>query len=482
MVPQSTSDSFAPGPRIAVIGGGITGLAAAHRVGELAPDYRVTLFEAGPRLGGVLQTERRDGYLVERGPDMFTTAEPWAVELCRRLGMEDELIGVNPDHRQAFIIHRGRLTPVPEGFTLMAPARMWPVVTTPLLSMRGKLRLIQEYFVPARQEDGDESLASFATRRLGKEAYEHLVQPLISGIYTADPEKLSMAAALPQFVEMERRHGGVARALRRGASKKEDRGSSGARYNRFVTPREGMESLVARLAERLPAGGVRLNAQVESLARGPEGRWTLSLRENDQPREEAFDGVILATPAPAVARLVRPVDAALAESLSAIPYAGVAILVAAYRREQIAHPLHGFGCVAPLVERRNLVSISFSSVKFPGRAPEGGVLLRAFVGGACQPHLVDLPDEELGALVKDEFRELLGVSGEPQFREIIRWRNVMPQYHVGHLERVRTIEDRVAQLPGLELAGNAYRGVGVPFCIRSAEAAAQRLVDSRATA
>lgn len=479
--PPSTSDLCASGLRFAVVGGGITGLAAAHRLQELAPTCRVVLLEAGPRLGGVLQTQRRDGYLIERGPDMFTTGEPWAVDLCRRLGIENELIGVNPDHRQAFIIHRGRLVPVPEGFTLMAPARVWPVLTTPLLSTRGKLRLFREFFIPPRRDNGDESLASFATRRLGQEAYERLVQPLISGIYTADPEKLSMAAALPQFVEMERRYGGVARALRR-SGKKEDHRSGGARYNRFVTLRDGMESLVQRLAARLPEGSVRLNAPVEALARGPDHRWTLTVRENDQPRQETFDGVILALPASAAARLLRPVDAALADSLASIPFAGVAIPVATYRREQIAHPLNGFGCVAPLVENRNLVSISFSSVKFPGRAPEGCVLFRAFMGGACQPHLLDLSDEELWKLANQEFRELLGVRGEPQFLEIVRWRNVMPQYHLGHLERVQAIEERAAQLPGLEMAGNAYRGVGIPFCIRSGEAAAQRLVDSRPSA
>jgi oxygen-dependent protoporphyrinogen oxidase len=313
---------------------------------------------------------------------------------------------------------------------------------------------------------------------LGREAYAHLVQPLISGIYTADPEKLSMAAALPQFVEMERRYGGVARALRRGAAKKEDRGSSGARYNRFVAPQQGMEDLVQRLARRLPPDSVRLGVSVESISRGESGQWRLALAEGGSRREETFDGVIVAAPAYTAAELLRGVNAPLAEQLAAIPYAGAAIAVVAYRREQIAHPLNGFGCVAPLVENRNLLSISFSSVKFPGRAPEGSVLLRVFVGGACQPHLIELEDEEITRLVQDELRELLGVQGTPQFCEIVRWRRTMPQYHVGHVDRVRAIEDCVAALPGLELAGNAFRGVGIPFCIRSGEAAAQRLTET----
>jgi oxygen-dependent protoporphyrinogen oxidase len=472
------SDSPLAGRSIAVIGGGITGLAAAHRLTELAAETRISILECSRRVGGVIRTEQRDGFLLERGPDMFTTGEPWAVDLCRRLGMEDELTGVNPDHRQAFVVYRGRLVPVPEGFTLMAPARVWPVLKTPLLSVRGKLRLFREYFIPPKNNGEDESLASFATRRLGREAYAHLVQPLISGIYTADPEKLSMAAALPQFVEMERRYGGVAKALRRGAAKKEDRASSGARYNRFVAPRKGMEDLVQRLAQRLPPDAVRLGVRVECISRAENGRWRLTLTEAGSQRQETFDGLIVAAPAYTAAELLRTVDGALAEQLSAIPYAGAAIAIVAFRREQIAHPLNGFGCVAPLVENRNLLSISFSSVKFPGRAPGGNVLLRVFVGGACQPHLIDLPDEEIARLVQHELRELLGVQGAPQFCEIVRWRRTMPQYHVGHLDRVRAIEDRVAALPGLELAGNAYRGVGIPFCIRSGEGAAQRLVHS----
>lgn len=463
---------------IAVIGGGITGLSAAHRIGELSPGSQATLLEAGTRLGGVIQTERRDGFLMERGPDMFTTIEPWAVDLCRRVGMEEELIGVNPDHRQAFIIHRGRLLPVPEGFTLMAPARVWPVITTPLLSLRGKLRLFGEYFTPPRTEAEDESLASFATRRLGQEAYERLVQPLISGIYTADPEKLSMMAALPQFVEMERRHGGVAKALRRGAGKKEDRGSSGARYNRFVTPRDGLDTFIQRLAGRLPPGCVRLGVTVEKLARTGDGRWRLLLVEGGQRREETFDGVIVATPAFVAADLLRNVDPLLAELLEGIPYAGASIAVTAYRREQIAHPLNGFGCVAPLVENRKLLSLSFSSVKFPGRVPAGTILLRAFVGGACQPQLLELSDAELTSLVQQELQELLGAQGDPLFCDIIRWRRTMPQYHVGHIDRVQAMERQAESLPRLELAGNAYRGVGIPFCIRSGEAAAQRLVEA----
>jgi protoporphyrinogen/coproporphyrinogen III oxidase len=267
-----TADS--PVRSVAVVGGGCTGLAAAHRLQELAPDIGVTLFEAGPRLGGALQTERSDGYLIEYGADMFTTKEPWARDLCRRIGFEQELIGTNTEHARAFVIRRGKLYPVPEGFALMTPGKAWPILRTPLLGIGGKLRMGWEYFVPARKEVSDESLAEFAIRRLGREAYERLVQPLIAGIYTADPTQLSMQAALPQFVEMERQHGGLLRALRRHRGPRGSAPSAaGARYGLFLAPRHGMQSLMERLAGTLTTTTFRIKTPVVSLDRHDDGSW-----------------------------------------------------------------------------------------------------------------------------------------------------------------------------------------------------------------
>jgi oxygen-dependent protoporphyrinogen oxidase len=465
-----------PRRRIAVIGGGIAGLAAAHRLIELDPAIELTLFEASDRLGGSLWTQRRDGFLVEQGADSFITNVPWGVDLCRRLGLGDELIGTNPRGRKAFVVRRGRLVPIPDGFMLMAPSRIWPVLTTPILSPLGKLRLAGEYFVPRRDNGADESLASFARRRLGRETFERLVQPLVAGIYTADPEKLSLAATLPRFQEMERQHGGLIRgALRQKAINKESPSSndpsSGARYELFVAPRDGLSSIISAIAARLPPSAVRLNAPVQSLT-CRDSRLRLHIGQ----LTSEFDAVIIAVPAPVASRMLVEIDCDLAGHLAAIEYAGVAVVSMAFERRQIRHPLDGFGFVVPAIERRRILSASFSSEKFPGRAPVGNVLIRTFVGGACQRELIDLNDADLERLVAEELADLLGIAGQPLWTMIARWSQTMPQYHLGHLERVARIEALVDEIPGLGLAGNAYHGVGIPHAIRSGEQAAERLI------
>ncbi len=459
--------------RVAVIGGGIAGLAAVNRLRELDPSCDVTLFEASGRLGGSLWTERRDGFLIEQGADSFITNVPWGVDLCRRLGLADQLIGTNPQGRRAFVVRRGRLCPIPDGFMLMAPSRIWPIVVTPILSPLGKLRLASEYFIPRRDKDsGDESLASFVRRRLGREAFERLVQPLVAGIYTADPEKLSLAATLPRFQDMEREHGSLIRtALRQRAAQAAERSSdrplSGARYGLFVTPRDGLSSVIEGIAARLPDGGVRTQSPVQKIARQND-RWTVA-------EQGEFDAVILATPAPVSAQLLQGVDAELAAELAGIEYAGAVVVSTAFERQQIRHPLDGFGFVVPAIERRRILSASFSSVKFPGRAPADKVLIRAFVGGACQRELCDLDDSELERLVTEELTDLIGLNGRPIWTMIARWSNSMPQYHVGHLDRIARIEARTTCIPGLALAGNAYRGVGIPHAIHSGEQAAEAI-------
>jgi oxygen-dependent protoporphyrinogen oxidase len=459
-----------------VIGGGISGLAAAHRLTELDPAIEIVLFEAADRLGGVLQTSRRDGYLLDHSADSFITNVPWALDLCRRIGLADELIHTSETGRRALVVRRGKLYPVPEGFTLMAAAKIWPVLSTPILSPWGKLRLAMEYFVPRRSDDGDESLASFARRRLGNQVFERLVQPLAAGIYTADAERLSLAAAFPRFREMERRHGSLIRAARceaRERGEKADAQASGARYSLFVAPREGLASLVEAIARRLPEGSVRLNSPVERLAARAEGGWNVSVA--GQAGAETFSAVIVALPAPRAARLLKEVDDQLSGHLAEIRYAGSAVVLLGYRRDQIARPLDGFGFVVPEIEHRQILAASFSSLKFAGRAADDRVLIRAFVGGASRPDLIEASDDELRRIVTGELGELLGVSGEPELFQVCRWAGKMPLYHLGHVELVERIESRVAALPNFALAGNAYHGVGIPQCIHSGEQAAQRV-------
>ncbi|MCI0335406.1 MAG: protoporphyrinogen oxidase [Planctomycetes bacterium] len=495
-------------PRIAVIGGGITGLAAAHRLHELLPRAEVALFEAGPRVGGVLDTAHLDGFLVERSADNFLTRLPQAVALCRRVGLADELLSTDETRRRAFVVKNGQLVPIPDGFFLMSPRKLGPLLGSNVLSVPGKLRLLAETFVPrgpASKElnpeprtlnPPDESVASFARRRLGNETFERLVQPLVAGIYTADPEKLSMAATMPEFLAQERDHGSLLRARRRaGRFRDQSDDSSGARYSLFAAPKDGMASLVQALVARISPSAIHLNAPIESVRQMSDGRWQLDfgfrisdfgLAEgsfNPQSRvpsgcrnpQSAFDALILAVPAYAAAELLRRHDPTLATELATIEYAGCAVVSLAFQRNQIGHALDGFGFVVPQVERRRIIAASFASQKFPGRAPEGAALIRVFIGGALQPELLDLPDHELRQLALDELRDLLQITGEPLLTDIARWPRSMPQYHVGHLDRIARIEELAARHPTLALAGNAYRGVGIPQCIASAESAAERL-------
>ncbi len=461
--------------KIAVIGGGVSGLAAAHRVRELNPAAEVALLEAGPRLGGMLGTTWRDGFLIERSADMFTTREPWALDLCQRLGIADELIETNSNHRRAFVVHQGQLANIHAGFTLMSPAKAWPVIQSPLLSWSGKLRLAREYFVRRKQDNKDESLTSFVTRRFGQEAFDRLIQPIVGGIYTADPDKLSLAATLPQFLEMERQYGSVIRATQlaqRQAKQKET--SSGARYGMFLAPREGMQTLVDALAKSLPENAIHLNTPVERLTAQMDGTWIVQTTTTAQQ----YDGVILAIKAPLAARLLMQTSPALAADLAHIPYAGAALVILGVRRDQVRHALDGFGFVVPAIEKRRILAGSFSSIKFAGRAPDGTVLIRVFVGGALQPELLEHSDDELRAIVQEELSELIGLGGEPLFCDVARWNGAMPQYHVGHLQIIDAIEQRAGMLPNFALAGNAYRGVGIPFCVRSGEQAAERILAS----
>lgn len=472
--------------RVVVIGGGLSGLVVARRLQESAKAPRrpleVVVLEAKDRLGGVIWTEQREGFTLEGGPDSFITNKPWALELCRRLGLEDQIIETAPSHRRSFVVHNGRLTPVPEGFALMAPNRLLPVLASPILSVRGKLRLLAEALIPRRQGDADESLASFVRRRLGREALDRLVQPLVGGIYTGDPANLSIKATLPQFPAMEREFGGLIRAAwRKRGSAEARRGAkeaSGARYGMFVSLADGMGALPRALAEALPTGSARTRSVVRRISRAPNGPGWLVEPLNGPPIEAK--AVVATTEAHATARMIDGVDPALALQLRAIPYASSIIVNVAYRRDQIQHPLDGFGVVAPAIESRSILAASFLNVKFPQRAPAGTALLRVFIGGATQPELFDLDDNEVLDIVARELGDLLGVRGEPILSRIDRHPRSMPQYTLGHLERVEAIQRQAARHPNLFLTGIAFGGVGLPDCVRAAESTADAVLSALA--
>ena len=433
----------------------------------------MTLFEAGQRPGGVLSTVHEQGYQVEQSADNFITTVPWGVGLCKRIGLGDELIGTNPTHRHTFVVHKGRLCRLPDGFLMMAPTRMWPLALTPILSPWGKLRAAMEYFIRPRKGDGDESMAAFARRRLGREVFDRLIEPLVSAVYAADMEKLSLDATLSQFREMEVKYGSLIRAMRhRMAESKTKSTDSGARYSMFVTPRGGLSSMIDAIVARLPQGALACNAQVEHISRAENGMWML-LGSGFAP--QAFDGLILATPSHVAARLLRSIDLELSAALARVEHSGTAIVSVGYSRSQVGHPLDGMGVVVPAVEHSPILACSFSSQKYPHRAPEGQVLLRIFAGGSRNPELAQLDDAKLCPLLLDKLKRLLRISGEPSYMNVAHWPGTMPQYHVGHKHLVDHIEACVARLGSLQLAGNAYHGVGIPHCVHSGERAAQRI-------
>jgi oxygen-dependent protoporphyrinogen oxidase len=460
--------------RYAVIGGGISGLSAAYRLRQLQPHAQVEVFEGSDRLGGVLSTHRDSELLIERGADSFITKQPWALELCQELGIADELIPTNTENRRALVLRDGELHPVPEGFVLIRPQIESSIKQTSLLSEEGKQRILNEREVPLPSNIGDASfddnLAHFASSRLGQEAFERLVEPLVAGIFTANADKLSVAATMPEAVEVLRKHGTL---WHREPTQEV---ASGARYGSFVTPRGGVGRLVEALANQLPQESIHLNQAIQSVERNEDGLWTL--KSADGKKFGPFCGIVVALPTPVAGKLLQDIDTELAALLGQIEYASSAVVTFAFKKKKIGRPLDGFGFVVPRIENREIVAASFSTVKFPGRAPDDTVLVRVFLGGAQRPELVELPDQELVRIASDELGKILKITGSSLHADVTKWREKMPQYHVGHVQLVEAIEERVNQLSGIALAGNGYRGVGIPWCVLSGDLAAKKVVSS----
>jgi oxygen-dependent protoporphyrinogen oxidase len=466
--------------RIVVAGGGIAGLAAAHRLAEFNNEkslgLEVMLVEASPRLGGVIATEKIGDFIVEAGPDSFITEKPWALRLCERLGLASRLVSTQAADQKIYVVHKGKLQPLPEGFLLLAPTRFRPFVQTPLFSWSGKLRIAAEIFLPRGAIDGDESLGAFVRRRFGAEALDRVAQPLVAGIYAADPDQLSLSATMPRFKEMERTRRSVILSMvseqSRRARNRET--GSGARWSLFVTLAGGMQELADRIAGRLAEGCVRLNTPVTRLIRDTDKKlWRVTTRANES--YEA-DGVILATPSFQSAGLLGGVAPTAADDLKGITHASTATVSLAFRQTDLPRRLDSFGFVVPAIEQRKVMACTFSSLKYPGRAPEGYVLLRAFVGGSLQPDLFQDDDATMVKNVRAELAGLLGVNAQPFFSRLWRHPRSMPQYFVGHDARIKRIEAALDRFPTLALAGSAYHGVGISDCVRSGEAAAEKVV------
>ncbi|MDG1872804.1 MAG: protoporphyrinogen oxidase [Mariniblastus sp.] len=476
---------------IVIIGGGVSGLAAAFQAQSSLPDASVILLEANDRVGGVLQTEKIQcnggEYLIEQSADMFVSDPPSAMQLIEQLGKTDQLLRTKPTIDRAYVATKDLIHPVPRGLSLMLPNKLEAVLKSPLLDEAAKRRFAQERDVVARSSDEDESLESFAVRRFGQSVFEQLIQPLVSGIYTADPKKLSMHATMARFVEMEREHGSLIRAAEFAnaknkkplvvASENADNETSGARYGLFRAPEKGMSQLVGWIVDALKRTTLRTSCKVEAVVK-KDSKWSIQFRTGhaNDPETIQADGLVLATPARVSAKVLSELDGELSGLLSTIKAASSAIVVLGLDQRQFSRQFDGYGIIVPSVLNRNVIATSFASNKFEGRTGEGKVLIRSFIGGALQPELVELDDCELIKLATEELERTVGFSGEPELSRVYRWRNCMPQYHLGHLQRVSKIEALVSSYAGLELAGNSYHGVGIPACIESGFEAIGRLV------
>lgn len=463
---------------IAIVGGGITGLAAAHYLEQISAQrgarVRYSLLEAGDRLGGKILTHHIDGYCVEGGPDCFLTRKPWALELCRELGLEGELIGTNSETQGVYVLDNGRLIPLPEGVMLIVPTEFMPFATSPLFSIRGKLRMAMDLVIPPRSEDGDESLANFVRRRLGQEALDKIAEPLLSGIHVSDPERLSLKSTFPRLQKAEQRSGSLIRAMLSAKRRSAAMGSSRNELPMFMTLREGMQTLPDAISKRLDPTCIHTNTRAISIHPDRRQRGTYQIELQSGP-PMSVDGVILTTPASVSRDLLEKLDPVLASQLNQIEFLSTALVVSGFAPHSDLPELDGYGFLIPRTEGRGINACSWPSSKFAHRAPPGHQLYRTFVGGPGREHMAEMGTQALKELVSEELGEIMGIKKEPEFTQVIRWIKAHPQYSVGHLEWLEGVRSRSRHHPRLYLAGSSYGGVGVPDCVRQAKAAVEQL-------
>lgn len=464
--------------RVAIIGGGISGLSAAmtlERARAKGTPIEYRIFEAGPRLGGVLLTEFIDGCVVEGGPDSFLTEKSWGLDFVRSVGLGDQLISSNDAERKTYILVNGRLEPIPDGLMFMVPTKISPMITTRLFSWPAKLRMAAEYFhKPGAEAKEDETVAELVERHFGPEMVDRLADPLLAGVYGGDASQLSAAAVLPRFVDMEKKYGSLSRGML-AARKQMNAAKKPGQAPRplFTSLKNGMRQLVDAIVPKLDPRAATTGNPVVGLTRALSSWLVTPL----QGSPEEFDSVIVAVPATAASALVKNIAGPLGVELAQIPYSSSITVNLGFDRSDLRALPPGFGFLVPRSEGRRMLACTFVHVKFPHRAPENRGILRCFIGGARDESVFDLTDGELVNMVRRNLAEILSLTAEPTFERVYRWRGAMAQYTRGHLARVRRIRQLQESVPGLYLAGNAYQGIGVPDCIASGEAAAKSALD-----
>ncbi len=467
--------------KVIIVGGGIAGLAAAYhiqrKISSGAP-LECSLLESGNQFGGKIATERSDGFVIERGPDSFISQKPAAIQLCKQLGIEDHLVGTNPKTPRTYVYTGGKLVTMPDGLSLMIPTKFLPFATTPLFSLAGKIRMACDLVIPKKVDDRDESLASFVRRRMGEEALRKMAEPMLAGIYAADPETMSIDSTFPMFVETERKHrslilGMLAKKKARHGVNSDERPANN--YTLFMTLKDGLAKMVETIIEKSPAVQFQLGARVKFIS-NEAGNWCVHLENGGEQKSHAL---ILATPGHTTARLLQPIAPDTAATLMQIKYVSTATVTLAYKKENFSHALDGFGFVVPKCEGRNILACTWTSSKFPHRVPQGYVMLRCYLGGALQEDVAEKDEQTLATLVRRDLKEIMGIKEEPVFCKVFHNRKSNVQYHVNHSRHIDSVMKNLERLPGLFLAGSAYRGIGIPDCIQngnqSAEAASQFL-------
>lgn len=470
--------------KVVIVGGGISGLSTAWYLEKLAKAQDIslecTVLEKSKRWGGKILTEQVDStsntsFIVEAGPDSFLTQKPWALQLARELGLDEQLLGTNDKKRHVYVLNNGKPVVLPEGVLLVVPTKFMPFVMSPLISPLGKLRMGLESFIPAKTDDEDETLADFIRRRLGNEALDKIAEPLMSGIYNAQADKQSIMATFPRFRALEKKHGSLTRGM---IASRRQRASapaspSASKMSMFVSFQGGTEELIHALVSQLQVK-LQTGVQVTSIQKNNDDMYHVQL---DNETSLDADIVILATPAFATADLVQSIAPHATDYLKQIRYVSTGTLSLAYRTSDIPDILDGFGLVIPSSEKRPINAITISSTKFSQRAPDDHMLLRVFFGGSRSPESMELDDEALLEAVRNELQTILGIDAEPLFHRIYRWWNANPQYDLGHIERVSEIEKSLPD--GLYVTGSPYRGVGMPDCVYQAQQTAEQVISTR---
>ncbi|HBR51406.1 MAG TPA: protoporphyrinogen oxidase [Nitrospira sp.] len=467
---------------VVIVGGGISGLATAFALQEQAAQaglpLRCTILESDPSWGGKIVTHRIGDIVTEAGPDSFLSQKQAGLDLCTKLGLADQLINTNETGKKACVLHRGRLHDLPEGLLSFVPKQLGPFLQSGLLSWVGLVRMGLEFAVPPGSPRDDESLAEFLRRRFGVQAYERLLEPLMAGIYAGDAEQMSLRATFPRFFELEQQHGSIMRGMMAAKKSASSSASSQPRRTMFVSLKNGLSELVSALTTRLMQQGVELRAgvQVDALrVRSHElGRWMYDLILQDGSALSA-ESVVLATPAYVSADLLRPLTPIAGGLLDLIPYASTATIAMAFPRS-LTSAIDGFGFIIPRQEQRHLIAATWTSLKWPHRAPSDQLLVRCYVGGVGREDILQREDQALVATVREELASICGIKVDPIYTEVNRWWKAMPQYTIGHLDRLVQLDAALSRYPGLVLTGAAYRGVGIPDCIRDGAVAAGQVV------